>query len=214
MKRFMVKAAALCLMLMCGASAKAQLNLGNIVGSVLNNGSSDSNSGTDLISNLTSVFSGSKQASKDNIVGTWVYEEPAIVFQSDNFLSNTAAKVAANSLEKKIQTQLNKYGIKQGTLKFTFNEDGTFTEVLGKKTMKGTWKVQDSKLVISYLGVKQMALTTQLSGNKLMFVTDATKILTLMKTVGNASSNSGLQTISSLMKSVKGMQAGVTLVKK
>lgn len=212
MKKIMLKAAALCLMLMCGVNADAQLNLGNIVGSVLN-GSSSSDA-SNVISNLTSVFSSSKQASKESIVGTWEYEEPAIVLHSDNVLTNAAAKIAANSLEKKLQNQLSKYGIKKGSLKFTFKEDGTFTETLGKKTMTGNWQVKDSKLLITYLGIRQQAITTQLSGKKLLFVTDASKILSLMKSLSKTSTNSGLQTISSLMKSVDGMQAGLTLVKK
>lgn len=212
MKKKIVKAAALCMMLMCGVNANAQLNLGSIVSSAIS-GSTSSSTG-DLISNLTSVFSSSKQASKNSIVGTWEYEEPAIVFKSDNFLTNAAAKVASSSLEKKLQTQLSKYGIKKGSLVFTFNEDGTFTEKLGTKIMTGKWSVSDSKLMITYLGIKQQSITTQLDGNKLLFVTDASKILTLMKSVSKTSSNTGLAAISSLMKSVNGMQAGLTLVKK
>lgn len=212
MKKLMVKAAALCMMLACGVNANAQSTLGNILGSVLTGNTQTSAS--DIVSNLTSVFSNNKQASKNSIVGTWVYEEPAIVFKSDNFLTNAAAKVAAKSLEKKLQTQLNKYGIKKGAMQFTFNEDGTFTELLGKKTMTGKWEVKDSKLLITYLGIKQQSITTQLDGNQLLFVTDASKILNLMKSVSKTSSNSGLAAISSLMKSVNGMQAGLTLVKK
>ena len=47
-----------------------------------------------------------------------------------------------------------------------------------------------------------------------MLVTDATKLLNLVKTVASSSNNSNLQTVSALMKSVNGMQAGLTLVKK
>lgn len=210
-----MKTVALGIMLMCGVSANAQLNLGSILGAVTGTTSSDtSTSGTDFISSLTSVFSSSKQASQESIVGTWSYSEPAIVFQSDNLLAKAGSSILANKLESKLQTQLSKYGIKEGTLKMTFNEDGTFTETLGSKTMSGQWKVADSKLYITYLGVKTIEITTQLSGNQLMFVTNATKLLTLLKTMGNASGNTNLKTITSLMSSVKGMQAGITLVKK
>jgi len=47
----------------------------------------------------------------------------------------------------------------------------------------------------------------------LQFVTDATKLLNLFKTLGAKSSNSQIKTVTSLMKSVNGMQAGVTLRK-
>ena len=44
-------------------------------------------------------------------------------------------------------------------------------------------------------------------------MTDATKLLNLFKTVGAKSSNQNIKTIASLMKSVKGMQAGITMRK-
>lgn len=213
MKKLIQKAATMCFMLMVCGGANAQIDLGNILGNVIS-GSSSSTSTSDIVSTLTSVFSSSKQASTNNIVGTWEYSEPAIVFQSDNFLAKTGAKLVANKLESKLQEQLGKYGIKEGALKFTFNEDGTFTQTLGSKTSSGKWAVKDSKLNLTYLNVKTISITTQLESGKMMFVTDATKLLTLIKTVGSKSGNSNLKTISSLMNSVNGLQAGLTLVKK
>jgi len=213
MKNLIKKAAAMCFMLVVCGGANAQIDLGNILGNVISGGSS-STSTSDIVSTLTSVFSSKKQASTDNIVGTWEYSEPAIVFQSDNFLAKTGAKLVANKLESKLQDQLGKYGIKAGVLKYTFNEDGTFTQTLGSKTSSGKWEVKDSKLNLTYLGVKTISITTQLESGKLMFVTDATKLLTLVKTIGSKSGNANLKTVSSLMNSVSGLQAGLTLVKK
>lgn len=214
MKKFIFKSATAFLMLMACGSAQAQINLGNILGNVISGSSSSSSSTSDIVSTLTSVFSSSKQASKNSVVGTWEYSEPAIVFQSDNILAKAGSKLVANKLESKLQEQLGKYGIKEGTLKYTFNEDGTFTQTLGSKTSSGKWTVSDKKLNLTYLGVKTISLTTQLESGKLMFVTDASKLLTLVKTVGSKSGNANLKTVSSLMNSVNGMQAGLTLVKK
>lgn len=214
MKRNILKAATLLIMMMTGSSAYAQFDLGNILGGVVNRATSSSADDGNLISSLTSVFSSNKQASKKSIVGTWEYSEPAIVFQSDNILTQAGSKLVANKLETKIQDQLDKYGIKEGALKFTFKEDGSFTQTLGSRTSSGTWAVKNKKLNLTYLGVRTFSITTQLESNKLMFVTDATKLLQLVKTVGSNSGNANLQTISSLMNSVKGMEAGLTLVKK
>lgn len=217
MKKNFLKALAFGLMLMGSATANAQLNLGNVLGSVLGSSSSSSSSSSttsDIISGLTSIFTSSKQANANSIVGTWVYEEPAIVLESDNILTNTAAKLVANKLESKLQTQLSKYGISKGKLTLTFNEDGTFTSKVGsKKASSGTWKVEDSKLQLTFLKLKTISVTTQLSSSKLQLVTDATKLLTLVKGISSSSSSSALSTVSSLMKSVNGMQAGITLVK-
>ena len=208
MKKNLCKVAALGVMMIFAAQSNAQ-TLGDVLGSVLNN----SQQGSDLVQGLTSVFSSDKQATAEKIIGTWNYTEPAIVFTSDNILAKAASKIAANKVEKKLQEQLSKYGIKPGTFSMTFNEDGTFTETLKGKKTQGTWEVKDSKLILSIAGVKALSITTQIDGNDLQFVTDATKLLNLFKTMGAKSNNSNIKTIASLMKSVKGMQAGITLRK-
>lgn len=201
MKKNVLKAAALSVMMMFSAQVSAQ-TLGDVLGALSND---------NVASNLTSVFSSNKQATAEKLIGTWSYTEPAIVFTSNNLLAKAASKIAANKVESKIQEQLSKYGIAPGTFSMTFNEDGTFTETLKGKTTQGTWTIQDSKLVLSIVGVKALSITTQIDGKDLQFVTDATKLLNLFKTLGAKSSNSSIKTAASLMKSVNGMQAGITL---
>ena len=180
----------------------------SVLNGVLGGGQSE-----DIVSGITSIFSKDKQSNKNNIIGTWSYSEPAIMFTSDNLLTKLAAKVAANKLEDKLQSYLTQYGIKPGALVLTFNEDGTCTETLNGKTMKGKWEVKDSKLVLTLGGIKALQITTQIDGKNMMFVTDATKLLKLFKSVGAKSTNKNIQTVTSLMKNVDGMQAGVSLKK-
>ena len=209
MKKSILKFFVAGMALMCTQSVNAQVDLGNILGQVMSSGN-----GEEVVSSLTSVFSSKKQATAEKIVGTWVYKEPAIVLTSDNILTKAAAKVAANKAEKKIQEQLNKYGITPGALTMTFNEDGTVSETVNGKTFQGKWTVNDSKLQLTISGVKALSITTQIDGKELMFVTDATKLLNLFKSVGAKSSNSTIKTVTTLMKNVDGMLAGVTLEKK
>ena len=209
MKRNFIKLALICLTTFSTQSAGAQTDLGNILNNVLGG----NNSTSDVVSGLTSIFSSSKQATEKTIIGTWVYEEPAIVLQSDNVLTSAAAKLAAKKAETKLQEQLNKIGIKKGALTLTFNSDGTFSETFGSKSVSGTWSIKNSKLIMKHT-VRSTTLTTQVSGKELMFVTAASKLLKLFLTLGSNSTNSSLSTITSLMKKVKGMQCGITLVKK
>ena len=207
MKKNMMRLMAAILMLMAVPSVHAQ-DWQNVLSGVLGGGQSE-----DIVSGITSIFSSDKQATTNNIIGTWSYQEPAIMFTSDNLLTKLAAKVAANKLENKLQSYLTQYGIKPGALVLTFNEDGTCTETLNGKTMKGKWQVKDSKLILTLGGIKALQITTQIDGKNLMFVTDATKLLKLFKSVGAKSTNKNIQTVTSLMKNVDGMQAGVTLKK-
>ncbi len=208
-------------MLLFVNGASAQIDLGGLLGGMLGGSSSSSSNSSgsstnDLISGLTSIFSSKKQASEKSIVGTWVYAEPAIVLKSDNILSNVAAKVVAGKIEDKLAGVLSKYGIKEGMLLITFNEDGTFTENIGKKTIKGKWTVKDSKLNLTFgtLKPKTIPITTQLEGSQLLFVTDASKLLDFVKNISSKSSNSNIKTITKLMDNVTGMQAGLTMKKK
>ncbi len=231
----MIKSALVSLMLLCGMTANAQINLGNILGglggkttstsssSSTQEGSSASESSSsqssvgglgNLVSGLTAIFSGEKQANKESIVGTWEYSEPAILFESDNFLAKTGAKVAAGKLEDMLQERLGQFGIKPGMMSITFNEDGTFTETLGTKTFSGTWTITDEKLNLTVGRMKTFSITTQLEKNTLMFVVNADKLLGFVKTMTGKSNNSNMKTISTLLKSINGAQAGVTLVKK
>lgn len=220
MKKFF-RLTAMCFMLLFVNGASAQIDLSGLLGGMLGGSSSSSSNSSgsstnDLISGLTSIFSSKKQASEKSIVGTWVYAEPAIVLKSDNILSNVAAKVAAGKIEDKLAGVLSKYGIKEGMLSITFNEDGTFTETIGKKTVKGKWTVKDSKLNLTFgtLKPKTIPITTQLEGNQLLFVTDASKLLDFVKNISSKSSNSNIKTITKLMDNVTGMQAGLTMKKK
>jgi hypothetical protein len=204
----MMKTKLVSLLLFICTTVQAQ-DVTDIINGVLG-GNSSSN---EMVSNLTSVFSKNKQATQEKLIGTWSYTEPAIVFTSDNILAKVGSKIAANKLENKIQEYLTRYGIKPGAFTMTFNEDGTFTETLNGKTSKGKWTVKDSKLQLTIAGIKALNVTTQIDGRDLQFVTDATKLLNLFKTLGAKSGNSQIKTVTSLMKSVNGMQAGVTLRK-
>ena len=195
------------LLMLVAPSVNAQNDLQGILNGVLGGGNGD------VVSGLTSIFSKDKQATTNNIIGTWSYSEPAIVFTSDNLLTKVAAKVAANKLEDKLQSYLTQYGVKPGALVLTFNEDGTCTETLNGKTMKGKWEVKNSKLILTLHGIKALQITTQIESKNMMFVTDATKLLNLFKAVGAKSTNKNIKTLTTLMKSVDGMQAGVTLKK-
>lgn len=217
MKKNVFRMALLSSMFMMTTGVSAQIDLNSIANSVLNGGNQsaagNSDNGGNLIKSLTTIFSSNKQANDNNIVGTWSYSEPAIVLNSGNFLTNAAYKVAANKVENKIQTYLSQYGITPGTFTMTFNADGTFSETLKGKTMKGTWKIQDQKLLLTVGKMKAVKITTQISGKEMQLVTDATKLLQMFQSFGAKSSNSNIKTAASLLKGAKEMQAGITLKK-
>ena len=218
----LMKCVAMGCMLMACLNAQAQLNLGNVVkglsgsssSSKTSTSSSSSSSVSSLVSGISSLFSSSKTATADKLVGTWTYKQPAVVFESDNVLSSLGGNVASSQIESNLKTKLEKYGITEGAMSMTFDNSGNFTQTISSKTLKGTYTIDGSEVVLKYSGsVKQLAGTTQLDGNSLVIVMDATKLLSYMQTLGSLSGNSTLKAASSLTSSVDGMLVGLRFEK-
>lgn len=224
MRKILVKGVLLISALIFSTQADAQISLGNILKNVVSgnktettdskSNSSTSSQGSGILSALTNIFSGDKVATKDKIIGTWVYEEPAVVLTSDNALKNIGGKLAASAVESKLSSKLEGLGIKKGCVSMTFSKDGKFTQTMLGKTVSGTYTVEDKNIVLKYAGkISQIVGTTQLDGNNLLIVMDATKLLKYVNILGDISQNSTLQTATSLLSSMDGLECGLKLVK-
>ena len=207
----MIVGMAIAAMSLMGNKAYAQFDFGKI----LQNGADIlSNGGTtdDLLSGITSIFSDIKVATIDDLVGEWAYTEPAVVFMSENLLKKAGGKLASSAIEKTIETQLNKVGITKGAMKMTFTRNGRFTQTIAGRRLRGTFTIKGKEVVLKYAGeIKQLVGTTQVDGNDLLIVMDASKMLTYLKAIGSISGNASLKTATSLLGSIDGMLCGLRL---
>ena len=80
MKKNMMRLLAAMLLMLAAPSVHAQ-DWQSVLNGVLGGGGQSE----DIVSGITSIFSSDKQANKNNIIGTWSYTEPAIMFTSDNW---------------------------------------------------------------------------------------------------------------------------------
>lgn len=211
MNKKMIVGMAIAAMSLMGNKAYAQFDFGKI----LQNGADIlSNGGTtdDLLSGITSIFSDKKVATIDDLVGEWTYTEPAVVFMSENLLKKAGGKLASSAIEKTIETQLNKVGITKGAMKMTFTRNGHFTQTIAGRRLRGTFTIKGKEVVLKYAGeIKQLVGTTQVDGNDLLIVMDASKMLTYLKAIGSISGNASLKTATSLLGSMDGMLCGLRL---
>lgn len=207
----MIVGMAIAAMSLMGNKAYAQFDFGKI----LQNGADIlSNGGTtdDLLSGITSIFSDKKVATIDELVGEWAYTEPAVVFMSENLLKKAGGKLASSAIEKTIETQLSKVGITKGAMKMTFTRNGRFTQTIAGRRLRGTFTIKGKEVVLKYAGeIKQLVGTTQVDGNDLLIVMDASKMLTYLKAIGSISGNASLKTATSLLGSMDGMLCGLRL---
>ena len=156
-----------------------------------------------------------------SLPGTWSYTGAAIALSGESALSNVAGAAVTSGIESKLDSYLQKIGIKPGAVSFTFNEDKTFTSTIFGIPLGGTWQVNDDakKVTLQYGKVmKYLSMTGTLTrtsdGCEILF--DADRFLTFLKTALSyaGKSSSTASGISSLTDSYKGMKMGYKLARK
>lgn len=227
------------------AIGTAQSNAQNILDVLKSLGSSSNTEQTDStkstststsnvlggLGNLVAGLLGTDKVNQKSIVGTWNYAKPAVVFESEDLLTNVGGMAAGKAVEEKLQTYLNKIGFTAGKVKMTFNEDGTGKITYGSKNIPFQWSVADSDLTINlasgtlsmftsssnlskYTSFK-MNCKVNLTNIQLSFKAD--KLLQFISKVvsaaGSATNNSTISTITGLANKVDGMYLGLTLEK-
>lgn len=165
--------------------------------------------------NVEKVVSTVTGKSTVSMEGTWNFSGSAVEFESDNLLQKAGGAVAASAVESKLDEQLEKIGIKEGELSFTFNADSTFQAQMGSKSLSGTYSYDDSSQNVGLKISKLINLSAKVNctSSQMDLLFDADKLLSLITAISSKSSNTTLQTISSLAESYDGMMLGLALEK-
>lgn len=150
-----------------------------------------------------------------DITGKWNYTGSAVQFKSNNLLQQAGGTVAASTVESKLDKQLTKIGIKPGATSFTFNEDGTFVAMVGKRTVNGTYTYDSSASTVNLVFVGLVGMDAAVSGSSssISLLFDADKLLQIITFLGSKVNNTTISTITSLAESYEGMNLGMELSK-
>lgn len=173
------------------------------------------------IKNAVNAITGGQTVSTTNIEGTWTYSNPAVALEGDNVLKNITGSVAATEIEKKVQTYCEKFGLKEGTMSYTFNTDSTFKCLYKGKTINGTYSLnQSDKTITMNFGklLKQSSVTSitgsvLLSNNQLDLLFNADKMFSLLSKLSSITNNSTLKLANNLASQYKSMKVGFELKK-
>ncbi len=194
-------------------SANAQFDLGSLAGKLkeaagnLVDKVEEETGSSEIAAGLESLIGAFLPETE--IPGTWEYLDVAVEFESSDALTQAGGALAAETVEDKIAPMLTKLGIKPGAFRFTFNEDGTATTTVGKKTISGTWKYDKEKEIVT-LGLKnkefQMRMTV--NGENINILFEANKLLDLVKTISAKSNNATITAIGAVVKAYDGMNIG------
>ena len=186
------------LLVMCGVSANA--------------GAQDLKS---ILSGVAKAVVGNKATTASSIIGTWTYSGPECQFESENLLAKAGGEMAAKEVEEKMIAVYNKVGM--NNIRYTFNEDGTYSYQMKKRTVTGSYVFDDAAKTITMtgkLGLKTVAYVT-VTGNDMSMVFKADKLMSILKTITGAASkvNSTAATINSVAEAYDGLVLGFELKK-
>lgn len=186
------------LLVMCGVSANA--------------GAQDLKS---ILSGVAKAVVGNKATTASSIIGTWTYSGPECQFESENLLAKAGVEMAAKEVEEKMIAVYNKVGM--NNIRYTFNEDGTYSYQMKKRTVTGSYVFDDAAKTITMtgkLGLKTVAYVT-VTGNDMSMVFKADKLMSILKTITGAASkvNSTAATINSVAEAYDGLMLGFELKK-
>ncbi len=197
--------------------------LGGLLGGLSGNSSSSGNGGGGLsglgqVGNIISGLISSSNVTAADLVGNWRYSQPAIAFESSNFLQKAGGAAASSVIIEKLTPYYNKAGIDR--LEATFNNDGTFEFRLPKVTLKGTYALTDAsqpgEFTFSFTALgkiplgKMNAHVEKAAGNATITF-DISKLITIVDTVAKVSGQKTLQAASSLLNQYEGLNAGFEL---
>lgn len=186
------------LLVMCGVSANA--------------GAQDLKS---ILSGVAKAVVGNKATTASSVIGTWTYSGPECQFESENLLAKAGGEMAAKEVEEKMIAVYNKVGM--NNIRYTFNEDGTYSYQMKKRTVTGSYVFNDAAKTITMtgkLGLKTVAYVT-VTGNDMSMVFKADKLMSILKTITGAASkvNSTAATINSVAEAYDGLMLGFELKK-
>lgn len=153
-----------------------------------------------------------------DIKGTWTYSGTAVKLESEDLLKSTAASLAADQIENKLDEYVAKIGVKAGTFSFTFNEDLTFAAKVKGKTFNGTYAVSEDYKTLTlqfgkFFSAKPFSASISATSSKLDLLFEADRLLDLIGRLTSSSSNSTLSMIGNVANQYDGMKLGLELQK-
>ena len=177
-------------------------------------GSVLSNVGTGALGNILSSVLGLDNVTKADLIGTWKYSQPGCAFTSQDLLAKAGGEVAADQVKQKLATTYQKVGLSSSNTSLTFNQDGTFTAVLGGKQVSGNYTYNESNGQIALQTLLLSATCyTKKNSNGMGFLFESTKLLTLMQGLSAVSGNSTLKTVGDLSSKFDGLRMGFDMTR-
>ncbi len=223
MKKLNLKTVLVCLSLLFTVNAQAQL--GNLLKNVLGSGTANSEQTETTTENkvggLVSLFQnliGKDKVDKSSLKGEWIYESPAVAFESSNLLNKAGGKFIANTLENTLQKYLEKIGFTEGKVEMSFDGDSTFQMKIGTQTIEGIYSVNENELSMKrkaiLLNARPVTANVAVKTDNIQITFKADKLLEFFTNISSMTSNGTLNLVGKLASGYDGMQLGFQFKRK
>ena len=223
MKKLNLKTVLVCLSLLFTVNAQAQL--GNLLKNVLGGGTANSEQTETTTENkvggLVSLFQnliGKDKVDNSSLKGEWIYESPAVAFESSNLLNKAGGKFIANTLENTLQKYLEKIGFTEGKVEMSFDGDSTFQMKIGTQTIEGIYSVNENELSMKrkaiLLNARPVTANVAVKTDNIQITFKADKLLEFFTNISSMTSNGTLNLVSKLASGYDGMQLGFQFKRK
>ncbi|MCF0196448.1 MAG: DUF4923 family protein, partial [Bacteroidaceae bacterium] len=149
-----------------------------------------------------------------SLEGTWTYNSPKVVFESESILAQLGGQIASSKIESTASTYLSKLGMTPGTSTITFNNNGTCVFGLNGRQVQGTYTYNSETSQLTMVGAFGLANVTcyaTVKLNELELVFDANSLLSLASKA--TSSISSGNTLSSLLGNYNGLKIGMAMTR-
>ena len=183
--------------------------------SLINQSSNNNNGATDILGNIIGAVT--SKTDENTIVGTWVYQEPAVQLESKNVIASVASGAANKQIESKLESYYKTIGITAGSFTITFNSDKTCSYTIKGKETNGTYEFDSGSNKISIKSNGLLSLPSayaKVSNKSLELTFESTTLLNLAQGIASASGNPTLSALSTLSKTYNGMKMGFNFKKK
>lgn len=148
------------------------------------------------------------------LIGEWQYARPGIKIGGEGVSGAIGGAVLQSKMEQKLETILQKAGIKPGACVFVFDRENNVEVRVGGKSRKGTYEYtpEDHRIVLKFGSSSLTEFTGQvyLDGTNLQLLFSADKLVSLLKTVGSVLPSGGA---TSLLKNFDKMSVGLEFTK-
>lgn len=223
MKKLNLKTVLVCLSLLFTVNAQAQL--GNLLKNVLGSGTANSEQAETTTENkvggLVSLFQnliGKDKVDNSSLKGEWIYESPAVAFESSNLLNKAGGKFIANTLENTLQKYLEKIGFTEGKVEMSFDGDSTFQMKIDTQTIEGIYSVNENELSMKrkaiLLNARPVTANVAVKTDNIQITFKADKLLEFFTNISSMTSNSTLNLVGKLASGYDGMQLGFQFKRK